>query len=134
MSIITGKVKNKDAFEKTAEQFTKASGFSVKRRRGACKRMGLVKNGTLSSQTELPRIPNRNVPKFFVNGKCPPGSSRLALIYISQNDVTSYTPAPMRLRASENKQNGGRLWEISAVVALKVAAIADCVEEVTVSD
>ena len=40
----------------------------------------------------------------------------------------------MRLRASENKQNGGRLWEISAVVALKVAAIADCVEEVTVSD
>ena len=61
----------KDAFEKIAEQFTKASGFLVKRRRGACKGMGLVTNGMLSSQTEIPRIPNRNFPKFFVNGKRP---------------------------------------------------------------
>ena len=71
MSIITGKATNKDAFEKTAEQFTKASGFLVKRRGGACKGMGLVTNGTLSSQTEIPRIPKRNFPKFFVNGKRP---------------------------------------------------------------
>ena len=35
--------------------------------RGACKRMGLVTNG----QTVTPRIPNRNFPKFFVNGKRP---------------------------------------------------------------
>ena len=69
MSIITGKATNKDAFEKTAEQFTKASGFLVKRRGGACKGIGLVTNGTLSSQTEIPRIPKRNFPKFFVNGK-----------------------------------------------------------------
>ena len=65
------KATNKDAFEKTPEQFTKASGFLVKRRRGACKRMGLVTNGTLSSQTEIPGIPTRNFPKFFVNGKRP---------------------------------------------------------------
>ena len=55
-----------------AEQFTKVSVFLVKRRRGACKRMGLVTNKTLSSQTEIPRIPNRNFPKFFENGKRPP--------------------------------------------------------------
>ena len=71
MSIITGKATNKDTFEKTAEQFTKASGFLVNRQRGACKGMGLVTNGTLSSQTEIPRIPNINFPKFFVNGKRP---------------------------------------------------------------
>ena len=66
-----GKATNKDAFEKIAEQFTKASGFLVKRWRGACKRMGLVTIETLSSQTVTPRIPNRNFPKFFVNGKRP---------------------------------------------------------------
>ena len=65
------KATNKDACEKIAEQFTKASGFSVKRRRGTCKRMGLVANGTLSSQTEIPRVPNSNFPNFFVNGKHP---------------------------------------------------------------
>ena len=65
------KATNKDAFEKIAEQFTKASAFLVKRRRGACKRMGLVTNGTLSSPTEILRIPNRKFPKFFVNGKRP---------------------------------------------------------------
>ena len=69
--LFDGKATNKDAFEKIAEQFTNASGFLVKRRRGACKRMGLVTNGTLFSQTEIPRIPNRNFPKFFVNGKHP---------------------------------------------------------------
>ena len=69
--LFDGKATNKDAFEKIAEQFTKASGFSVKRRRGACKRMGLVTNGTLSSQTEIPRIPNRTFLNFFVNGKQP---------------------------------------------------------------
>ena len=69
--LFDGKATNKDSFEKIAEQFTNASGFLVKRRRGACKRMGLVTNGTLFSQTENPRIPNRNFPKFFVNGKHP---------------------------------------------------------------
>ena len=58
--LFDGKATNKDAFEKIAEHFTKTSGVLVKRRRGACKRMGLVTNGTLSSQTE---IPNRNFPK-----------------------------------------------------------------------
>ena len=69
--LFDGKATNKDAFEKIAEQFTKASVFSVKRRRGACKRMGLVTNGTLSSQTEIPRTPNRNFPKFFCKWKTP---------------------------------------------------------------
>ena len=69
--LFDGKATKKDAFAKIAEQFTNASGFLVKRRRGACKRMGLVTNGTLFSQTEIPRIPNRNFPKFFVNGKHP---------------------------------------------------------------
>ena len=69
--LFDGKATNKDSFEKIAEQFINASGFLVKRRRGACKRMGLVTNGTLFSQTEIPRIPNRNFPKFFVNGKHP---------------------------------------------------------------
>ena len=69
--LFDGKATNKDAFEKIAEQFTKASGFLVERRRGACKRMGLVTNGTLSSQTEIPGIPTRNFQKFFVNGKRP---------------------------------------------------------------
>ena len=69
--LFDGKATNKDSFEKIAEQFTNASGFLVKRRRGACKRMGLVTNGTLFSQTEIPRIPIRNFPKFFVNGKHP---------------------------------------------------------------
>ena len=66
--LFDGKATNKDAFEKIAEHFTKASGVLVKRRRGACKRMGLVTNGTLSSQTEIPK---RNFPNFFVNGKRP---------------------------------------------------------------
>ena len=68
--LFDGKATNKDAFEKI-EQFTKACVFLVKRRRGACKRIGLVANGTLSSQTKIPRIPNRNFPKCFVNGKRP---------------------------------------------------------------
>ena len=66
--LFDGKATNKDAFEKIAEHFTKASGVLVKWRKGACKRMGLVTNGTLSSQTE---VPNRNFPNFFVNGKRP---------------------------------------------------------------
>ena len=66
--LFDGKATNEDAFEKIAEHFTKASGVLVKRRRGACKRMGLVTNGTLSSQTEIPNINFRN---FFVNGKRP---------------------------------------------------------------
>ena len=66
--LFDGKATNKDAFEKIAERFTKASCVLVKQRRGAFKRMGLVTNGTLSSQTE---IPNRNFPKVFVNGKRP---------------------------------------------------------------
>ena len=57
-----GKAKNKNAFEKTAEQFTKVSGHLVKRQRGACERMGLVTNGTHSSQTEIPKT---NFPNFF---------------------------------------------------------------------
>ena len=64
-----GKATKKDAFEKMGKQFTKASGRLVKRRqRGYCERMRNVTNGTRSSQTE---IPNRNFPKFFVNGKRP---------------------------------------------------------------
>ena len=38
--------------------------------------MELVTNGTLFSQTEIPRIPNRNFPKFFVNGKRPSSKKR----------------------------------------------------------
>ena len=48
--LFDGKATNKDAFEKIAEQFTKASGFLVKRRRGACIRMGLVTNRPLQKR------------------------------------------------------------------------------------
>ena len=92
MSIITGKARNKDAFEKTAEQFTKASGFLVKRRRGACKGLGLVTNGTLSSQTEIPRIPNRNFPKFFVNGKRPNSGLIWILHHSSNSQIIEIIP------------------------------------------
>ena len=64
-----GKAKNKNAFEKIVEQFTKVSGRLVKRQRGACERMGLVTNGTHSSETEIPKT---NFPKCFLNGKRPP--------------------------------------------------------------
>ena len=46
--------------------FSKSSGRSVKRQSEACERMGLVTNGTRSSQTAIPK---RNFPNFFVNGK-----------------------------------------------------------------
>ena len=59
-----GKATKRDVFEKLAEKFTKASGRLVRRQRGACERMGLVTNGTGSSQTE---IPHRNFPKFSLN-------------------------------------------------------------------
>ena len=46
--LFDGKATNKDVFEKihtpVAEQFTKASVFLVKQRRGACKRMALFPN------------------------------------------------------------------------------------------
>ena len=63
-----GKVTKEDMFEKIAEQFTKPSGCFVKRQRGACKQMGLVANGTRSSQMKSLNI---NFLKFFVNGKRP---------------------------------------------------------------
>ena len=66
--LIGGKTTKKNLFKKLAEQFTKASGRLFKRQRGACERMGLVTNGTHSSQTE---IPNRNFWEIFVNGKRP---------------------------------------------------------------
>ena len=114
-----GKATNKDALEKTAEQFTKASGRLVERQRRACERMGLVKNETHSSQTE---IPNRNFPKFFVNGKRPPSSgwilSRLITVPFNEmrtlefkvpptnaffatiNQVSSVIPSTFRLLSS----------------------------------
>ena len=106
---LTGKRRNKDAFEEIAEQFTKASGFLVKRRRGACKRMGLVTNGTLSSQTEIPRIPNRNFPKCFVNGKHPrmipcgnfwprPSSPFLSIDLLKENFSSLYYEGLLRTK------------------------------------
>ena len=48
-------------------------------------RMELVANGIRSSQTE---IPNRNFPKFFVNGKCP-------LLLLNKNRDPIYSPSPL---------------------------------------
>ena len=108
--LFDGKGTNKDASEKIAEQFNLPTHlvFLVKRRRGACKRMGLVTNGTLFSQTEIPRIPNRNFPKFFVNGKHPVSSPSLRpLIDTCQKCSTSPANHEPRSPANGGFQNPG---------------------------